>query len=281
MPSVFSYLNYRDFLRESYAERKRANPSFSYQVLATRAALKAKSFLASVVAGRKELSEKSVHGLARALDLSEREEQYLETLVQFARAHTHHQKNRLFARLMEDYRGTDPKTVVREQYELYSKWYHNTVRELVAILPFGDDYALLARQLTPPIPPRQARGSVELLLKLGLVRREASRYVQTDQNISTGATVRSLAVQNFHLQNLRLAAEAIDATPAAERDITCLVGSMSPATLERVKAETAAFRRKLVKIIGQDKSPDRVHHIAIQVFPTSKRIEEIAHVRQA
>ena len=148
------------------------------------------------------------------------------------------------------------------------------------MVDFGEDYAMLGRRVRPAITARKARESVELLLKLGMIRREGPRYVQTEPNITTGDTVESLAVENFHLQNLKLAGASMDTSPAGDRDISCMVVGVSREGFERIKAEVAAFRSKLVRMIDQDAPAQRVYHIAFQVFPTSDQIREAQHATQ-
>jgi len=159
--------------------------------------------------------------------------------------------------------------VLETHYDLYSNWYHNTIRELVTIVDFGEDYAMLGKMLTPTISARQAKASVNLLLNLGFLEKTAEGYRQTDTAITTGDEVRSLAIQNFHLQNMRIASESIERCPANERDISSLVTGLSKKGFENVKKEIQLFRKRLVDIIDTDLPAERVYHINFQLFPTS------------
>jgi uncharacterized protein (TIGR02147 family) len=269
MLKVFDYLNYREFIHDYYADRKRDNPSFSYQVFANSAGFKSKSFIRHVVDGAKNLSEQSAQALGRALHLTEKEQAYFETLVAFNQAKSHSQKNSIFSRLMEFRAHSKARVILRDQYEFYSNWYHNTIRELVAVVDFKGDFKSLGRMVRPQISARQARQSVQLLVKLGLLSFEKGRYVQTVASVTTGDEVQSLAVQNFHLQNLNLAGESIDTIPAPQRDISCIVSAMSPECFQQVKSEIQGFRKKLMALISNDRNQQRVYHIAMQLFPTS------------
>lgn len=57
--------------------------------------------------------------------------------------------------------------VLRQQYEIYSKWYYNAIRELVVIFDFRNDYELLGKMLRPAIAARKAREAVKLLERAG------------------------------------------------------------------------------------------------------------------
>jgi len=268
MPDIFKYMSYRDYLRDFYREKKSGNPSFSYQSLANIAGFKSKSFIPHVIEGRRNLSEQSVHALYKVLKLSERGTLFFELLVSYDQAKSHRKKEYFFRRLVENGANTASRIMLKNSHEYYSCWYHSTIRELVTIVDFHDDYSLLSQFVRPRISPRQAQQSIKLLEKLGLIKRDKARYVQTDKNLTTGDTVQSVSVENFHLQNLALAAESIDNCPACSRDLSCVVASLSCDGFNQIKTELQNFRRKLVGIINRDENPDRVYHIAMQLFPT-------------
>jgi len=273
MPNIYNYLNYREFLYDYYSEKKREKPAYSYQVFAQKAGFKSKSFIADVIDGEKNLSEESIFALRNAIELNEADFSYFKALVAFNQAKTNSQKDHFFKLLVKSNKLVTARVVLSDKYEFYSRWYHNTVRELVTFVDFNDDFGLLGRHVQPAITSRQAKQSVDLLLKLGFVRKEGTRYVQTDPDITTGDTVSSLAVENFHLQNLNLAGESIDTCPAQYRDISCLIATLSLEQVEEIKNEVMDFRKKLVSLInGTAKDTTRgrrVYHINMQMFPTS------------
>ena len=271
MPDIFEYMNYRDYLRDFYREKKLENPVFSYQALANMAGFKSKSFIPHVIEGSRNISEKSAYRLARALKLSEKETFFFELLVSYGQAESHGKKEYFFQRLVEKGAGTRSRLMLKNSHAYYSCWYHSTIRELVTIIDFRNDYSLLSRFVKPRISARQAQQSVGLLEKLGLIKKEGDRYVQTDRNLTTGDTVQSVSVENFHVQNLMLAAESIDNCPAGHRELGCIVASLSPEGFERIKTEIRDFRKKLVGIINRDGRPARVYHLAMQLFPTSEQ----------
>lgn len=273
MPNIFQYMSYRDYIRDFYREKKLHNSSFSYQSLANMAGFKSKSFIPHVIEGRRNLSEQSVHALGRTLRLSEREALFFELLVSYDQAKSHRKKEYYFRRLIENGAGATSRIMLKNSHAYYSCWYHSTIRELVTIVDFRDDYSLLSQFVRPRISPRQVQQSIKLLEKLGLIKKNGTRYVQTDINLTTGDTIQSVSVENFHIQNLNLAAESIDNCPARFRDLSCMVVSLSCKGFNQIKTELQNFRRKLVGIINRDENPERIYHIAMQLFPTSDLTE--------
>lgn len=274
MPNIYNYLNYREYLEDFYNERKKEDSTFSYQVFADRAGFKSKSFIKLVIDGRKNLSKDSIAKINRALKLKDKSFSYFYDIIAFNHANKLSERNKYFQRLSRYNQRNKAKMVLTQQYDFYQKWYHNTIRELVAQVDFKEDYAKLGKMVKPPISARKARHSVELLQKLGLIKKVGTKYVQTDTIITTGNEVRSLAVQNFHVQNMMLAAESIDTVPRSQRDISCLVVGLSSEGMQEYKQEIQKFRKKLLEIAEKEKKIDRVYHVNFQFYPMSEVIDE-------
>jgi uncharacterized protein (TIGR02147 family) len=269
MPSIFEYLDYRKFLRSFYDEKKRKNPHFSYQIWAHSAGFRSKSFFPEVISGKKNVSDDAVDTIARSAGLGGKSFSYFEALVAFNQAKTHEQKARAWARLSEFNRRSSARLLVRDQHDFYQKWYHHTVRELIVMHDIGNDWERLASLVVPAIAPHQAKASVALLLRLGLIRKKARRYELTDAVVTSGDEVRSVAVTEFHLQNLDIAKKTVTDFPSSERDISCVAAALSPQGFAAVKEEVRRFREKLVAIVEKDAKQDRVYHVNIQLYPTS------------
>jgi uncharacterized protein (TIGR02147 family) len=271
MPNIYNYLDYRAYLLAFYREEKAKNPHFSYSVMAQKAGLRSKSFLKLVIDGKKNLTDSSVQQVNKVINLTGKSFSYFCDIVAFNQARSTADRDCLLQRLFS-YRKRNPaRLVLQKQYDFYAKWYHNTIRELVCHADFTGDFRNLGALVRPVISARQARESVRLLLRLGLIKKDGERYIQTSPIITTGDEVLSVAVRNFHEQNMNLAAQSMDNCPADERDISCLVLGLSNEGVQRIKAETRAFRKKLLAIAQEDRNAGRVYHYNMQFFPTSEK----------
>jgi len=273
--SVFNYLNYRDFLRDYYLGQKGKNVSFSYQKLAWKAGFRSKSFFKDVIEGKKNISAASIFSVGKAVELEGEPFSYFQALVAFNQAKTGAEKADAFRRLAPFQKRSQTQRVAQHQFDFYSRWYHNTVREWVTLMDFKEDYVRLGRSIKPSISAAEAKASVKLLLRLGLIVLKNGRYLQTHTAITTGEEVKGVAVNQFQIQNLKLAAASLDICRGDERDISTLIAGLSPEGFKTVKAEIQSFRKKLVEIIGQDATATRVYHINFQFFPTSEKEHDI------
>ncbi len=271
--SVFDYFDYRQYLKDYYQAQKAHNPRFSFQTMAWKAGFRSKSFFNEVMAGKKNISSSSIFSVAKALGLQGDAFAYFEALIAFNQGKGASEKEHNFRKLTAFRRRGQIQTLTKQQFDFYSQWYHNSLRELVTWFDFKGDYALLGKQLRPAISAAKARTSIRLLLKLGLIEREGRLYRQTHAAISTGDEVLSTAVAAFHRQNLRLAADSIEGSQGLERDLSCLVVGLSSAGFKRVRAQIQDFRKKLMETIRLDEKANRVYHINFQLFPTSEAMD--------
>jgi uncharacterized protein (TIGR02147 family) len=99
MNDIFTYSDYRKLLADYYAERKKRNPWFSYQVFADKAGIANKGFLYNVIRGSKSLSPSSALKLSTAMKLSDVEARYFENLVSFNQAKNQRERNYFFEKL--------------------------------------------------------------------------------------------------------------------------------------------------------------------------------------
>jgi uncharacterized protein (TIGR02147 family) len=272
MNKIFDYLNYRCFLKDYFKEQKAKSPYYSYKYIANKAGLKSKSFIHEVVTGKKNLSKTSLFALGKALGLNARSFAYFENLVAFNQAGDDEQKNHFFKKLIELSKRSSSRIISRDQYDYFSRWHHSTIRELVGMVDFKGDYTLLGRLLRPSISGREARESMELLERLGLIRKKDNRYEIVDKSITTGDEVASMAIKNFHAQNLNIAASALYNCPADERDISSIIGALSCEGFAAIKCEIQSFRKKLMEIMDRDKNKRCVYAINFQIFPTSEEV---------
>ncbi|MBN8556001.1 MAG: TIGR02147 family protein, partial [Deltaproteobacteria bacterium] len=68
-PNIFSYLDYRRFLGDYYAENKKQNPSFSLRYFGQMAGLRSYNYLKLVIEGKRNLTPTFLEPFAKALRL--------------------------------------------------------------------------------------------------------------------------------------------------------------------------------------------------------------------
>ena len=115
MPSIFEYMDYREFLRDYYRWKKVLSPSFSYTVFAKKAGFGSKSFLPHVINGIRDLSRDSIFQIGEALGLDAKAMSYFEDLVGFNQSKALKQKAHFFSRLASHKNATRARFIQQAQ----------------------------------------------------------------------------------------------------------------------------------------------------------------------
>ncbi|MGL1904103.1 MAG: TIGR02147 family protein [Fibrobacterales bacterium] len=274
MINIFEYTDYKSFLSDFYEFKKGENSNFSYQTLATKAGFKNKGFVYNIFKGNKGLSKSNIFKLTQALSLNKIETEYFETLVTFQNAESLEERNFHFEKMNTLYAkgiAKEPLRIRQDKFELYSNWHHSVIRSLIDMYPFEGDYKWLSKKVKPSITVKEAKASVALLEKLELVGiNKNGKYAVKDKNITTGKSVLSLAVQNFHLECTELAKQAILYTPSTRRNITGLTLGISEKAYHTICAEIQAFQKNIINIANADMNSDKVYQFNFHLFPLSE-----------
>jgi uncharacterized protein (TIGR02147 family) len=266
---IYAFLDYRQYLDAYYRQRKGVDKKFSHRFIGKEGKFDPGLF-SKILQGKRDISPSMVFRLASLLKLGKKQTEYFQCLVLYNQARLHGERKHQFEKLMA-MRGTQAKAVEQHQYQFYSKWYFSALRELLDFHASDDtDCDRLARQLTPPIKPAEARQGLELLEKLGFaVRDAAGRYRVKDALITTGYGNAGLNANNFVLESLELAKGAIDRFPAAVRNLSTVTFSIPRARFPHYEAKIREFRRELMAEIEKEKGTDVVYQLNLQLFPLS------------
>jgi uncharacterized protein (TIGR02147 family) len=267
MTSVFEYTDYRKYLSDWFAEKKRLRPSFSYTLFARKAGFNDRGFLHNVIHGKRDLTKESLIKVSRAIGHAKSEAEYFENLVFFNQAKTIAEKNHFFERLVEKQRHRSVATIREDQFEYFSEWYHCVLRELVCMVDFKDDVAKLAKYLHPAITPREAAKSIKLLLRLGFLKKVSGGYRQTQPLLSTGYGLTAHHVVNFQIAMLHKAIEAFDRCKPDQRLTSATTLAVSRQTYEKMVEKIRTVRSELLELARGDGCPDRVYELTVNLFP--------------
>src|SRR5690606_13219328 len=126
--NVFSYLDFREFLRDYYQKRRKKDRKFSIRFFARRAGLKSQNYLKVVMDGQRSLTPRNVPKFVKGLNLSPLEAEYFEALVNLNQAQDSFEKENFRKRLQHLQKKNATVTLEAEgkQLEIFRSW-HNIV----------------------------------------------------------------------------------------------------------------------------------------------------------
>jgi len=265
------YNDYRLFISDFYNDKKSRNPHFSYRFFSKKAGLTSPSLLKEVIDGKRNLTEKTIPKFIKGLDLTENSGKYFRALVLFNQSTGTTEKQQYLEQMHKLSREVKQQTVTEDHYNYYADWFNPAIRELACLLDWKNDYALLAQTIQPPITIQQARDSVRLLLKSGFLSKdEFGVYHQQNPAITTGQNVSSAGIRALNKSLSVLGTSAIDRFTPKERDITSLTIGINRKNYQLIQEEIREFKKRIIRIVDGDSSPDSVYNLNVQFFPLSK-----------
>jgi len=224
-------------------------------------------FLVKVLQGKKHLGLKTIDRISRFCELNEKETEYLSILIQFGRAKTD-RETKLYFEKLNSLRGIKTSIIDQHRYAFYQKWFHSAIWALLGYYRFSGDYAALAKKLSPQITPKQAKNSIQLLEKLGFIRKNGDNvFTITTEKISTGKKWQSAAIHSFQTETIQLAKEALDRHKKELRDISTVTVAVSHNDLDEIKERAREFRQSILQLQTRATEMDVVYQVNIQAVP--------------
>lgn len=274
MNSLFTYTDYRLYLKDFYNQKKSFNHRYSYQVMAQQMGFKSKGFIYRVIKGQKSLSAAGIASVSIGLGHGAEESLYFSVLVNFNQAKTAQEKDFYYKQLNVKFDDSSANKGIQKLYkkhfELFAEWYHLAIRALIEMSQFKDDFDWLARQLQPAISKKQARSSITLLEKLNLIEKNANNiYVVTEKGLFTNSEVDSLSLVRFYQSCFKLSSEALNKIPKSQRNVSGVTLGISKKSYDEIVDELTFFRKKVGEIARQDDNPEHVYQMQLSLFPFS------------
>lgn len=271
MINIFEYFDYRQFLKDFYEEEKKSKRWFSYRYISAKVHLNP-GYLIKVFQGKIHLGLKNVETFADLIHLEGKEREYFAELISFGRAKNQNEIEQRFERL-QSIKGIPFRTVADNKSDFFAEWYPMAIRSLLSIQLFdGKNYRTLGSMLTPKITAKEARTSVLLLEKLGMIiRDEDGIYRVTEQFISTGSQWTSAVIRNYQKKNIELSVAALDNHPKELRDISSVTMTIPIKDMESIRERIRQFRQELLRLSQDCTNDDAVMQLNIQLFPVAFR----------
>lgn len=270
MANLYEANDYRSWLRSALRTIRSRHPARTSKVLASQLEVDP-AHLSRVLNGRKHLAVRHAEALARFLDLPPEQARYLETLIRRDTAATPAEANRRFLEL-QAMRGALHRTLEDDAHAYFSSWIHPVMRTLLSVVEFrGTSWARLAALFRRPIQPDEARESVELLIRLGLVAPDGRGILRpTGGTVSSGESWEGEAVLEFQRQTMRLAIDLLDLVPRAERDVSTLTLPASKARMEELRDRIRRFRQETMAWARDLPEEDCVVQLNLQLLPVAE-----------
>jgi uncharacterized protein (TIGR02147 family) len=273
MADIFTYTDYRKFIKDHCEEIRKEKPFFSYRYIAQKAELKSTGFISWVVSGKRTISLKLAHKICTIFKLGKRETDYFLLLVNHNQSTSGIERQHYLDRMLS-FRSTRTEIVHRDQDQYYSKWYYAAIRELVAISDITDEQDI-ATQLRPSITRSEAKDALALLCRLALIRKKSNgTYERTSTAIRAGNDLDRAIIHGYQTATMQLGQSSLCRFDKDERDISTLTLSCNAADIQRIKDSISKLRAEITELACDCSNANQIFQINVQFFPLSKRIED-------
>lgn len=270
-PSIFKYLDYRDFIHDYCQHQKAVNRAFSLRTFSGKIAptLFTSGLLYAILKRKRNMSSSLRPKFVRAMGLKPRDAQYFDLLVQFNQAKDMEEKNHYFLQLSQ-FRGSKAKSLGESQYKFFSNWYYPVIWNYFELNQSQGSPVEIARNIYPPISPAQVEEAIQTLLNLKLIKKMANGYAITDQHLTTEADFRGFAAKHYNLQFIQMAQHMLDAVDAKHRQYNTMVFSTSEKGFETIRDRIVSFLEEVKEIVDREKETDRVCAFTLQMYPNTR-----------
>jgi uncharacterized protein (TIGR02147 family) len=269
MRSIYSYTDYREFLRDAFSSKRDRNRSFTLRAIAGHLGI-GSGTLNRILNGSRNIGPSLLPTIATFLGLKTRESEYLGLMIKFARTDNPGKKRNWYEKILEK-RGEIRYLLQEEQYQLFEEWYYLALHQLLRFAPHYSDPDKLGAMLDPPVSGSRIRKAIALLEKNRLIRtNDLGGYSPTDVSMTTGETWRGMAIHGFQKTAAQMAALALDKFPKEERDFSTLTISLSAKNFSAAREIFFKARQDLLKLDEKEDAPERVFQANFQLFPLSR-----------
>lgn len=274
-PNLFDYFDYREYLQDYYLFHKKRNSAYSYRLFARKAKLGSPNYLKLVVDGKRRITDRTLYQFARGLGLNRDEEKYFRELVMYQEVSDPDSKEQHLRSLLKyQEKQRAPAVLKADRMKFLLDWHHGVIRELVSTKDFQENPAWIAKRLGNKITEAQAKESLDLLLRLHIIRKnELGKLEQCEPLLTSSDEVPSHVLRGLHRTYLRKAINSIFVAPMDRRELSGLVISVPHARLKDIKEEIKEFRKKLNRKYGLEKDCDEVYFIGLYMFPVTGKGE--------
>lgn len=281
-PDLFSYLDYRLFLRDFYEHKRRSTGKslrpYSYQHFSAAADIKSPNYLKMIIEGKRNLSDEMIQKFAKALGLTKDLAEQFRILVLMNQCEDIGDRNVLLRNLCELRVEQKMKTghIDRKTFERIPNWTAWVILAMVSQTGIEIKPSDLRQILRNKASDEDIEKAISGLMASGEVQKnsETGTLIRGRPNIDSSEDFPVALVRKLQTQLMSLGLESLYQDPPTEREFGTLTLSLTQEEFEELKFKLRQMRKSIHKdnSIARMKSPgERVYQLNIQLFPVSEK----------
>lgn len=269
-PEIYSYHDYRQYLKDRMEFEKSIQPRFSLRALAAKVKV-APGFLPMLLSGSRSVSVEVLERIGAELGLAKEERRYLQDLRTLTESSS--QALRLEAleglQKAKSYGEKNPRELEMRQY--LTDWFNVAIREMVNLEGFKLDAKWIRAHLKVKVPLTEIEKSIAFLLKAGFIEKKSGKVQVVDKKLECTGSVFRIVFSQFHREMLKLASDALDTVAFEERSITGLTFPIPKSRYKEIFKILDETLDRIDAISAESKGNDSVYHVGISLFPLTEK----------
>jgi uncharacterized protein (TIGR02147 family) len=256
--NTMDVLNPRNFLATELARRCKTNPRYSLTRFAKTLSM-SPAALSLFLSGKRNISKKLAAQVVARLGL--------EPQIGQAFLNGCNQIHNLDFQQIDI--NKEYETLLLDKYEIISDWQHYAILSLIETKDFVPSIQWISTRLG--ISLAEAKLAIERLTRVGVLDIQDKHWKQIGKPIKVENTVSTSATKKHQKQMIEKALDSLENDPIEIRDMSSMTMAIDPALVSLALTEIRGFRRKLAKLLESRGNQKEVYHLAVQLYPVSKR----------
>ncbi|SHH17412.1 TIGR02147 family protein [Fibrobacter sp. UWCM] len=270
MRPITEYQDYREYMRDFYAERKRSS-YFTWRKFASLAGFASPAYLKLVSDGKTSLSKPGIAKAARAMGLEGFDYTYFTLLVKFGNAKSDSEKESALRELEREAQMNKIRIVDADAFRYYENPAYPIIHELAPLMP-NASFGEIASKVKHEITAAQVRDILQFLVKADLLKKnDDGTYEQTQKAVKGSKETIPLVIRTMNRKMSELAVQSITKDSVEERNFSGITMGINKSVYDRITKEIDIFRKKIIDIANECRDIDQVYQMNLQVFPLTDK----------
>lgn len=283
-PDVTRYLDYRAYLADFFEYKKAQFSSsrvpYNYSHFSAACGLKTPQYLKLIIEGSRNLSEKTIPQVARALNL--KKEEFIDfNLLVLSNQETDPGKRALLFKELMDYRvqlKIKKGEISKKHFEQLPNWATWVLFEATELPLNFSDSRDLQKLLRYKVTPQQAEDALNQLIKLGLIEKTAQGFKKKRHLIQNADEIPVELVRSLQAQFMYLALESLYQDGPTEREFGSLTLALTQKEFQEIRFKLRQQRKSIQKDISVARQSgskgERIYQLNIQLYPVTTALKQ-------
>lgn len=269
--TVFHYIDYRKFLRDSIQSRCNQANSFSLEALARRVRGLSRPHLSLILNGQRNLTISNALKLSKALGLNKHETDFFNLLVNYNQSKDPEEREHHLACILKKTKNSSCQ-FEENHYSLLESWVNIAVLELARLKNFEANPKIIRKQLKNEASIIEIKLALKQLFGLQLLEQTDEGRIEPRQpTFSTTFDLQNIYIQKYHLDTIALAKKKLLKDAVKEREFGSITFPVDAKSFKQIKKRLQDFYHEILNEFPAE-NKNNIAQLNIQFFQLSDEI---------